>query len=258
MAAFTDQVRRFEEEISFQIPLGLRGPGTPLPALPLAKVLQKLNTQILALILDTSIKEREASCKSAVGALKRAGRHTDIDTSTLGFVANLPRFSAMRSLTSRNRVSERLGALAAWKWVDLHDELNRSPSSLHCTTAIDDLLATVSTLVFEAMVSLGGELTTMSDNSHAASAAARRRRLSEIAHEGKRRRHEPMQQTLLAYALRLRKNARDRNEHLWRSDAVVATLLHFKGLPGLPASRTLHDWLAAAGWVRNAASIDDR
>lgn len=248
MAAFTDQIQRFEEQWAFQTPLGLRAPQS-LPQIPHVKVVQTLHTQILALVLDTSVKERELTCRSAVKALERAERGSDVDSTCLGFLANLPRFSAMRSLTSRNKVSERLGALAAWKWVDLLDEVSNPVPTRGSAAAIDDLLATTSALVFEAMISLGGELTSMADERNDEQIEARKQRISAIAHEAKRLQMAPVKQMLIGHAMQLRESKPNRNE------AVRATLRHFQGHADLPKSRTLHEWLKASGWTR-ASAVD--
>lgn len=252
MAAFTDQLQRFDEQLEVWVPLRLRGPDAPLPDLPQARSLQTLHTQIYVLGSDLSFKERVAACRGASAALQRAGRVPDIDSMSVGFIVNLPRFNSMRALSGRNRVSERLGALAAWKWIDLLDACTCSGGPGANQSAIDDLLATVSSLIFEALVSMSGELATLSDEAHQAEAAALRRRLSQMAHAGKRVRHEPVRRLLVQHALELRRRADLRGERLLRADAVRDALHRFGGNLKMPTARTLHEWLSAEGWTRKA------
>src|ERR1700755_799784 len=103
MAAYTDQIRRFFREDDFEVPLRFRPPGASLPDIPLAKTLQLLHTQIQALILDTTMKEREDACRKAAERLAGAGLPGDIDADTVGMLLRAQGFNARRSMANRNR-----------------------------------------------------------------------------------------------------------------------------------------------------------
>jgi hypothetical protein len=153
-------------------------------------------------------------------------------------------------MANRNRVSERLGALAAWKWVDLLDELRKPRTMAKKTQAVDGALAAISVLVFESMHSLSGELGAMIDKKREKVEADRKRRISLAGHEGKRLLHERTRRKLVEYALSLRRTKPN------RSDAVRTTLRRFGLEPYAPKPRTLHEWLKAEGWTRDTPSAD--
>lgn len=240
MAAFTDQVRRFEAQQAPPDRHGYRG-EVPLPDdQPLAKVLTALRAQIRDFMQGLDTAEREAACLEAVAALRAAG-HEDVDTSTLPIVTSLPGPDFRTRQPSEKRRSELLGAVAAWKWIDLQDALRGVGS-----TAVDDLLATVTGLLFVAHNKLGGEICTLYELSERQEAEARTWWTARSGHEAKRRLREPLRKRLVMHALELRGSKAN------RSEAVRATLRHFADKPGLPEARTLHEWLRAAGWARGS------
>ncbi len=252
MAAYTNQIRRFFREDDFEVPLSLRPSGASLPAVPLAKTLQVLHTQIQALILDTTMREREESCRKAAARLTQAGWPGDVDATTVGMLLRTQGFNARRSMANRNRVSERLGALAAWKWVDLLEALRKPRTRASNAEVIDCGLATISVLVFESMESLSGELGAMADKARNAAATERKQRISIAAHDGKRRLHERHRKKYVDFAMALREAKPN------RSDAVRATLRRFDPMTNafVPKPRTLHAWLKAEGWTRDSRSED--
>lgn len=128
--------------------------------------------------------------------------------------------------------------------MDLLDEVSNPVLTHGSAAAIDDLLATTSALVFEAMFSLGGELTSMADERNDEQNKARKQRMSAVAHEAKRLQMEPMKRKLVEHAMGLRGTKPN------CSEAVSATLRQFQGQWDLPTPGTLHGWLKASGWAR--------
>lgn len=238
MVAFTTQTRRFAEQLRDAGKTDLSEFGFTLSALRL---------QIASLIMDCPPRSQEQACRAATRLLDKADHGDDINAANVSWLVSRPELRPFsRERAGRRPASERLAALAAWKWVDLADTIGSNALTPAQRIMVDAGLAVVTTLTFEAMVAVIGEFDDLSQDQRDKADKLLRHQASMRAHVGREQKIAPIKQRLVAEAMAMRGEKTRRH-------AARLTLQRFaKATPAaarqLPTLRTLEGWLQQAGW----------
>jgi hypothetical protein len=249
MAAFTTQIRRFQEVQEFLN--GADEPGLP----EFGWTVGTLATSVAVLVIDSPKRAQEQACRAAIRLLARAGKGDDITPRNAAWRVSRTEFGPFRPLRSgRATSSARLGALAACKLVDLVDTLRASPLTPTRRILADMEPSIVAILVLEAMFAVVGDFDDLSQKHRDHAEQLRRHQASMHAHAGRQEKLAPIKQRLVVEAISMRgKKA--------RRQAARLTLQRFaKAEPtaasSLPKLRTLEGWLGQAGWLPRTSQID--
>ncbi|OWQ83605.1 hypothetical protein CDN99_26100 [Roseateles aquatilis] len=247
MVAFTTQTRRFAEQLRDAGETDLSEFGFTLSALRL---------QIASLIMDCPPRSQEQACRAATRLLDKADHGDDINAANVSWLVSRPELRPFsRERAGRCPASERLAALAAWKWIDLADTIGSNALTPAQRIMVDAGLAVVTTLTFEAMVAVIGEFDDLSQDQRDKADKLLKQQASMRAHAGREQKIAPIKQRLVADAMALR------GERTRRHAARLVLQRFAKATPGaapsLPTLRTLEGWLGQAGWIPRDSSVCD-
>lgn len=245
MVAFKKQIRRFEAVRDL-----LKAADAPGIA-EFGWTASALATSITALTIESSTPAQERACRTAIRLLERAGRGDDITPANAAWLVSRAEFQPLRpSRPGQHDSSARLGALAAWKLVDLVDFLGNSSPTPTQRALADMQLAVVVMVVMEAMAAVVGDFDGLSQEHRDEVDRLLKHQASMRAHAGRQEKQAPLKQRLVSEAMAMRGQKTRRQAARLTLQRVAKAEPALEKL--LPKLRTLEAWLAEAGWIPRA------